>query len=124
MNSAEAVADARAAEDIPALVTIPWLGQPWAFLSNPGAYLLRGYRQHGPVFRTRLFGMNLVALLGPEANRQLLVAQRDRFSHALGYAMVRKMLGDGLLFQDGAVHARNRALMTPAFHQRAVHAYF
>ena len=124
MTSVEAVAGARPADDIPALVTIPWLGQPWAFLSNPGEYLLRGYRQHGPVFRTRLFGMNLVALLGPEANRRMMVTERDRFSNAMGYAMVRKVLGDGLLFQDGDVHARNRTLMTPAFHQRAVNSYF
>lgn len=109
---------------VPSLATVPWLGQPWAFLSHPGEYLLRGYRQHGPVFRTRLFGMSLVAVLGPDANRRLLASHRDHFSHAVGYAMVRKVLGDGLLFQDGAVHARNRALMTPAFHQRAVHSYF
>ena len=121
---AHALADARPVGDIPALATIPWLGQPWAFLSHPGEYLLRGYRQHGPVFRTRLFGMNLVALLGPEANRKLLFTEREHFSHAMGYAMVRKVLGDGLLFQDGAVHARNRKLMMPAFHQRAVQSYF
>ena len=122
--SADTPADARPAAEIPTLATIPWLGQPWAFLSHPGEYLLRGYRQHGPVFRTRLFGMSLVAAIGPEANRRLLVTHREHFSHAQGYAMVRKVLGDGLLFQDGAVHARNRALMTPAFHQRAVHSYF
>jgi cytochrome P450 len=122
--SAETLPDARPAAEIPALATIPWLGQPWAFLSHPGEYLLRGYRRHGPVFRTRLFGMDLVALLGPAANRCLMVTHRDRFSHAMGYAMVRKVLGDGLLFQDGAVHARNRTLMTPAFHQRAVNSYF
>lgn len=109
---------------IPTLTTVPWLGQPWAFLSHPGDYLLRGYRQHGPVFRTRLFGMSLIAALGPEANRQVLVTQRERFSHAIGYAMVRKVLGDGLLFQDGTEHARARTLMTPAFNQRGVLAYF
>lgn len=112
------------AKAIPTLATVPWLGQPWAFLSHPGDYLLRGYRRHGPVFRTRLFGMSLIAVLGPEANRQVLVTQRERFSHALGYAMVRKVLGDGLLFQDGAAHARARTLMTPAFNQRGVLAYF
>jgi cytochrome P450 len=121
---AESESAARPISAMPALATLPWLGQPWAFLSHPGAYLLRGYQQHGPVFRTRLFGMELVALLGPEANRCLLATHREHFSHAMGYAMVRKVLGDGLLFQDGALHARNRALMTPAFHQRAVQSYF
>jgi retinoid hydroxylase len=103
---------------------LPWIGEPWAMLSNPGAYLMRGYRAHGPVFRVDLVGMKLVALIGPEANRLILATERERFSHGLGYAMVRKILGDGLLFQDGAVHRRNRTLMTPAFHQKGVAAYF
>ncbi len=109
---------------IPALPSLPWLGAPWAMLSNPGAYLLQGYRQHGPVFRIRLFGMTMVVLIGPEANRLIMATQRERFSHALGYAFVRKILGNGLLFQDGEEHRRNRTLMTPAFHQRGVQQYF
>jgi len=109
---------------IPALRSIPWLGSPWAMLSHPGAYLLDGYRRLGPIFRFDLMGMRMVALIGPEANRLIMVTQRERFSHALGYAFVRKVLGDGLLFQDGEVHRRNRTLMTPAFHQRGVQQYF
>lgn len=103
---------------------LPWLGAPWAMLSHPGAYLLDGYRRLGPVFQFRLFGFTMVALCGPEANRHILVAARDQLSHGLGYAMVREVLGDGLLFQDGEVHRRNRALMTPAFHQKGVAQYF
>lgn len=93
-------------------------------LSHPGAYLLDGYRRLGPVFQFRLFGFRMVALCGPDANRHLLVTARERLSHGLGYAMVREVLGDGLLFQDGEVHRRNRALMTPAFHQKGVAQYF
>ena len=110
--------------DIPALPGLPWLGAPWTMLSHPGAYLMDGYRAHGPVFKLRLAGMTLVALIGPEANRLILAAERERFSHAMGYAVVRTILGDGLLFQDGAVHRRNRTLMTPAFHQKGVLQYF
>jgi cytochrome P450 len=99
---------------IPALPSLPWLGAPWAMLSHPGAYLLDGYRRLGPVFRFELMGMRMVALLGPEANRLIMVTHRERFSHTLGYAFVRKVLGDGLLFQDGEVHRQNRTLMTPA----------
>jgi cytochrome P450 len=109
---------------IPALPSLPWLGAPWAMLSHPGAYLLDGYRRLGPVFRFELMGMRMVALLGPEANRLIMVTHRERFSHTLGYAFVRKVLGDGLLFQDGEVHRQNRTLMTPAFHQRGVQQYF
>jgi hypothetical protein len=53
---AHALADKRPVGDIRALVTIPWLGQPWAFLPASRRIPSRGYRQHG-LFRTRL-GMN------------------------------------------------------------------
>lgn len=112
-----------ALQSIPARPSLPWIGAPWALLSHPGAYLLEGWRAHGPIFRVQLAGMTMVAMIGPEANRLILAGERERFSHALGYAMVRKILGDGLLFQDGDRHRRARALMTPAFHQKGVASY-
>ncbi len=112
------------ARSIPAVPAVPWLGAPWAMLSHPGRYLLDAYRRLGPVFRIQLMGMPMVALIGPEANRLIMVTHRERFSHGHGYAFVREVLGDGLLFQDGDVHRRNRTLMTPAFHQRGVQQYF
>ncbi len=114
----------RSVEDLPAPRGLPLLGHTRDLLSHPGKLLLDGYRAYGPIFRLRVFGMTLVPMIGPEANRLILVAERERFSHALGYRMTRAILGDGLLFQDGAVHRRNRALMTPAFHARGVQQYF
>jgi cytochrome P450 len=124
ISASASTVPARKHRAIPVLPSLPWLGAPWAMLSHPGAYLFDGYRRLGPVFRFELMGMRMVALLGPEANRLIMVTQRECFSHALGYAFVRKVLGDGLLFQDGELHRRNRMLMTPAFHQRGVQQYF
>jgi retinoid hydroxylase len=109
---------------IPELPTLPWLGAAFSLLSHPGRFFLEGYRRHGSVFRFRFFGRDHVALIGAEANRLILADARECFSHACGYAEVTPLLGDGLLFQDGPVHARNRKLMTPAFHQRGVNRYF
>jgi cytochrome P450 len=114
----------RAVRDLPGPASLPWLGSARAFLSHPGAFYLRSYDRFGPIFQTRLFGMRIVAMIGPEANRLILAEQRERFSHARGYEMVTEILGDGLLFQDGAVHRRNRTLMTPAFHGAGVQRYF
>jgi retinoid hydroxylase len=109
---------------IPEIRKIPWFGvAPW-LLTHPGRFFLEGYRRHGPIFRFRFLGAWQVAMVGAEANRLIFADQRERFSHARGYAEVTPLLGDGLLFQDGAVHARNRRLMTPAFHQRGVNRYF
>lgn len=109
---------------IPRLPALPLLGGARELLAHPGKYLLDGYRRLGPVFEVRFFHLPIIALLGPDANRMILVDRREAFSHAEGYAIVRKVLGDGLLFQDGDRHRRNRGLMTPAFHQRGVNAYF
>ncbi len=112
------------AQPIPRHAGLPWLGAPRRILSHPGRYLLQGYRAHGPVFRFQLFGMQMVAMIGAEANRLIMTTHREKFSHAEGYKIVRDVLGDGLLFQDGEVHRRNRALMMPAFNQLAVPRYF
>ncbi len=121
--SAPAPTPARATR-IPRHRGLPWLGAPRRILSHPGRYLLEGYHALGPVFRFQLFGMEMVALIGPEANRAVMTTHRDKLSHAEGYKIVRDVLGDGLLFQDGEVHRRNRTLMMPAFHQLGVQRYF
>lgn len=113
-----------AARAIPRHRGLPWLGAPREILSHPGRYLLEGYRRLGPVFRFQIFGMEMVALIGPDANRLVMTTHREKLSHAEGYRIVRDVLGDGLLFQDGEVHRRNRALMMPAFHQQGVQRYF
>lgn len=114
----------RPVANLPALSGLPLVGNALALLSHPGRLLLEGYRSYGQIFRIRLFGMTLVPMIGPEANRLILAAARERFSHSLGYRMTAAILGDGLLFQDGEVHRRNRTLMTPAFHARGVAQYF
>jgi len=111
-------------KELPAPRGLPLLGHVREVLRHPGQFLLDGYHAHGPIFRLRVFGIEIVALLGPDANRLILAGSRECFSHAEGYAMTRAVLGDGLLFQDGVVHRRNRTLMTPAFHAKGVQRYF
>src|SRR5882724_1276729 len=111
-------------EQLPSPRGLPLLGHVREVLRHPGQFLLDGYRADGPIFRLRVFGIDIVTMLGPEANRLILAGARECFSHAEGYAMTRAVLGDGLLFQDGDVHRRNRTLMTPAFHAKGVQRYF
>jgi len=109
---------------VPKVPTVPWLGAAWSILREGGPYLLRCYRRQGPIFRTAFLGGELVHLVGPRANEIVLDTSEQSFSHAEGYAMVRKLFGDGLLFQDGSVQRRNRALLSPSFSARAVERLF
>lgn len=83
-----------------------------------GPALARAYEQHGPIFRASYFGTEVVYLVGPEANRYVLVQNRDAFSHHIGWGQffdVETMFGHGLLTMDGPVHDHHRRIMNPAF---------
>jgi cytochrome P450 len=67
----------------------------------------------GNVFRITLPGFQPVVVLGPEANRALLVTDRDKFAWRNDRDPVARLLGRGLLVEDGQRHDDLRALMMP-----------
>jgi cytochrome P450 len=102
----------------PPRVTIP--EQVW----NSGElapFMAKLALQHGPIFTFvpeagPLAGRDAVYLVGPEANRFVLLSGREHFSHDLGWTpIVGETLGQGLLNMDPPEHSRHRALMNPAF---------
>jgi len=76
---------------------------------------------HGPIFgfvpeAGAHAGQVVVYLVGPEANRFVLLSGRTHFSHDLGWTpVVGESFGHGLLNMDPPEHTRHRALMNPAF---------
>ncbi len=83
-----------------------------------GPFLAEMYQRHGPIFRTNNFGLDVVYMVGPEANRFVLQSDRLRFSHHQGWGNlfgVLDIFGDGLLTMDGPEHDAHRKLMNPAF---------
>ena len=97
---------------------IPVVTLPDDYQTRTGAFLAEMYRQHGPIFRASNFGVSVVYLVGPEANRFVLQSDRLKFSHHMGWAEmfgVAQIFGDGLLSMDGPEHDAHRRLMNPAF---------
>src|SRR5262249_4381546 len=74
-------------------------------------------RRHGPIFKRRLReGLEMVVLVGPEANKLVLYTHREHFSHEQGWTPVLGLyFGKGLLNMDGEEWARHRKMMNPAF---------
>jgi retinoid hydroxylase len=103
----------------PPLIDIP--ETVWNQADQLGTYIARLALEHGPVLRFvsrvgPLAGREVVYLVGPEANRLVLLSQRERFSHAQGWTpVVGDTLGHGLLNMDPPEHTRHRVLMNPAF---------
>lgn len=54
-------------------------------------------RRHGPIASFRILGRRLHLVTGPELVREVLVAQQHRFTRANGTAVLRDLLGEGML---------------------------
>ena len=90
---------------------------------DPLAVLLTAYEEHGPIFAIRIFHGIQVFMLGPEANRYILVTDRDKFRWRDGnLGDLIPLIGDGLLTTDGEYHDRARQTMLPVFHRQRIAA--
>ena len=78
--------------------------------------LLDAYERYGPVFSLRMFHLNTVWALGPEANREILLRNPTNFLWREGsFADLIPILGDGMLTIDGPFHRASRMALVPAF---------
>lgn len=76
------------------------------------------HREMGDIFRIPLPFFNPVFMVGPEANRFVLVTRRDDFRWRPEGDPVTKLLRHGVLVEDGAAHDTLRRQMNPALHRR------
>jgi cytochrome P450 len=74
----------------------------------------------GPSFRITLPVFHPAVLSGPEANREIMVTQREQFLWRSERDPVTRLLRRGLLVVDGAEHEALRAIMDPPLHRRHV----
>lgn len=77
----------------------------------------------GDAFRVSLPGFSPVMLVGPEANRFVLVTARDQLLWRNENDPVAQLLGHGMLVEDGHIHDDARELANPALHRRAIVSY-
>jgi cytochrome P450 len=77
----------------------------------------------GDVFRIPLPGFNPVMLVGPEANRFVLVEGRGDLRWRAEQDPITRLLRHGVLVEDGETHDTLRRQMNPALHRRMVADY-
>ncbi len=103
---------------------LPWIGETLSFLRDPN-FALKRQQQYGSLFKSRIIGQPTVFFCGPAANAFLLADHADCFSWRGGWPDTFKtLLGESLFLQEGAEHQRNRRLLMPAFHGKALEGYF
>lgn len=77
----------------------------------------------GDVFRLPLPGFNGIVLVGPAANKFLLIESRDRLRWRAEHDPVTRLLRQGILVTDGTFHDDVRQVMTPALHKNMFAGY-
>jgi cytochrome P450 len=81
------------------------------------------HRDLGDIFRIPLPGFEPLMLAGAEANRFVLLEQREELHWRTADDPVGKLLRNGLLMQDGAAHDQLRAVMSPALDRQRAASY-
>jgi cytochrome P450 len=77
----------------------------------------------GDVFQLPLPGFHVVMLVGPQANRFVLVEAKDSFLWRAEEDPVTRLLQHGVLVEDGEVHDELRHQLNPALHRRMLDGY-
>jgi cytochrome P450 len=82
------------------------------------------YDQYGPVSWTRLFGLRVVQMLGPDANQFVLMNKGDQFSNHGGWDFfIGPFFHRGIMLLDFEEHRWHRRIMQQAFTKSALRGY-
>ena len=113
IREAESVAPSapavRPAHEIPYATGLPLAGNAFGLMRDPEAFLLKQYRQLGPIFRVRAFDRRFVVLAGPEANL-LLTHGRSHFRTLELWHRFNADVGAmrNIMSMDGSEHTKMR----------------
>jgi cytochrome P450 len=94
-----------------------------AFWRDPLATLTRIAREFGDVAGFRFAGRTEVLVTNPDLIKQVLATQSRSFVKGQALQEAKRVLGEGLLTSEGELHLRQRRLIQPLFHRRAIAAY-
>jgi retinoid hydroxylase len=102
---------------------LPLIGETLQMVVEGKSFLEKRQRLYGDVFRTHIFGRPMIYLLGPEANRWLLMNE-GREVEVSWPPTVERLLGPGSLSNlHGDEHRARRKLLAPSFSQTEMRAF-
>src|SRR5258708_4863791 len=99
-------------------------GQIPGHQKDPLGYPMTLARTYGDIVHERFAHRHAYLITGPDAIRQVLVEEADKFQKAPVYRkLLSRFLGNGLLTSEGDFWRRQRKLSQPAFHSKRIQAY-
>src|SRR5580700_1149172 len=110
---------------VPALAGgLPWLGNAATFGRNPVAFLENGRRRHGDIFRFKLCGRDVYALLSPRGHEAFFRAPDDQLSAREAYRFTVPIFGPGVAYAvSPELMDEQLRLLHPALRDDAMQAY-
>ncbi|MFP4233951.1 MAG: cytochrome P450 [Nitriliruptoraceae bacterium] len=93
------------------------------FLADTPGYLLGLQRRYGDAVAFELRGQLFLGLFAPQHVDEVLVRRTRSFVKGVGFARMRKVLGEGLLTNEEPIHLRHRRLLQAPFHRSRLEGY-
>jgi cytochrome P450 len=90
---------------------------------DPLAFFSKLARTYGDIVSYRMGGEQMFFVNDPQHVKDILVTHNKSFMKGRGLQRAKRILGEGLLTSEGAIHLRQRRLMQPAFHRDRIAAY-
>jgi cytochrome P450 len=110
-------------EPVPGERGLPVLGKTLAFMRQGPRLSLEHHARFGPVSWSRVFGMEMVLVLGPEASQVVLVNRDKVFSQSGWEWFIGPFFTRGLMLLDGEEHHAHRRIMQQAFTRPRLESY-
>ena len=93
------------------------------FMINTPKFLLKMQHRYGSSCSFFLSRRLFIGLFSPSAVHEVTVAQQHNFVKGVGFARMRKVLGEGLLTNEEPIHLAHRRMMQPPFHHGNLDSY-
>jgi cytochrome P450 len=102
---------------------LPIVGNLFEPRGDAIGYMSRSLREYGDIVFFRFLGVPMCLANRPEYIESVLVTQHQNFEKSKDYRALRRVLGYGLLTNEGELWRRQRKLVQPAFYHDRIAAY-
>ncbi len=101
----------------PGSLGLPWLGESLAIAGNNHGFYKDRFKKYGPIFKTRLFGINFIVFSGPEAMHRFATDPAIERG-GTDPISVKQIFVKSLALIDGPEHRARKAVMLKAVQHR------
>ena len=109
---------------VPVIPSLPIIGNSLAFQRNALKFTSEMQEKYGDVFQISLLNEKFIALLTPEATKDIFLDKDDLFSSKEGWAVsLGPTFENGLMLRDFDDHKYHRTLLQDSFRHDAIHGY-